>query len=93
LSRYPSESTARFDQQFRETTGERNERLREKRDQRRIDTLLTLIADLSDHLCDEGTDYSDEGLASIRRRVANALPPGKCPDWLNQYRDPPVVQS
>lgn len=32
MSRYPSESVERFDQQFRETEGERNARLREKRE-------------------------------------------------------------
>jgi hypothetical protein len=29
----------------------------------------------------------------MRRRVANALPPDRLPDWLEQYRDPPMVQS
>ena len=93
MSRYPSEDTARFDQQFRETPDERNERLRQRRYERTLLTLWTLIADLSDDLRDEGCDWSVDGLQGMRRRVANALPPDECPDWLEQYRDPPMVQS
>lgn len=50
--------------------------------------LLKLVADLSDHLTDEGADYTPEGLDNMRRRVANALPGERCPDWLRRYRDP-----
>jgi hypothetical protein len=80
-------------EQFRENPDERNERLRESRHRRTLDVLWKLIADLSDSLTDEGTDYSPEGLDAIRRRVANALPPSTCPDWLRPYRDPAVIQS
>jgi hypothetical protein len=52
-----------------------------------------LIAALSDALTDEGPDWSNNGLDSLRRRVANALPPDACPDWLEPYRDPPIVAS
>lgn len=86
MSRYPSE-----DQQFAETPGERNERRREMVSRRTIDTLQTLIADLSAVLTDEGLDYSEDGLDRMRRRVANALPPTKCPDWLAPFRDPRIV--
>lgn len=34
MSRYPSEGVARFDQQFAESEGERNERIRENRRRR-----------------------------------------------------------
>lgn len=61
--------------------------------QRTIDKLWQLIADLSDALCDEGPDWSQEGLDSLRRRVGNALPETVRPTWLEQYRDPPLVQS
>ena len=83
----------RFNDQFRETQEERNDRLRERRQARHIETLRKLIVDLSDNLTDEGTAYSVDGLAEMRRRCANALPPSLCPDWLNRYRDPPMVQS
>lgn len=81
------------DDQFRETAEERNERLRAKRHVRTLEALWSIIADLSAHLSDDGNDYSPEGLEKMRRRVANALPPTNCPDWLSQYRDPPIVQS
>lgn len=93
MSRYPSDGVARFDQQFRETPTERNERLRDGRHAQNIAILQQLIADLSDDLRDEGCDWSPDGLDALRRRVANALPLDKCPDWLNRFRDPPVVQS
>lgn len=93
MSRYPNEDIARFDQQFTETPDERNERLRERRDRRTIDTLHKLIADLSGGLTDEGPDWSNDGLDNLRRRVANALPPDRCPDWLARYRDPALVAS
>lgn len=83
----------RFNDQFRETPEERNDRLRESREKRTSATLRTLIRDLSDALTDEGGDWSTDGLINLRTRVANALPPTECPDWLKQYRDPPVVQS
>jgi hypothetical protein len=83
----------RFNDQFRETTEERNDRLRRARNLRTMETLWTLIADLSDDLRDEGCDWSADGLEAMRRRCANALPKDKCPDWLEEYRDPPVVQS
>jgi hypothetical protein len=82
-----------FNDQFRETPEERNERLRDSRFKRTIGALQQLIADMSDDLRDEGCDYSTEGLEAMRRRVANALPPDKCPDWLANYRDPAVVRS
>ena len=80
-----------YDEQFRETTEERNERLRDRRLRLSIGALQGLVTDLSDNLCDEGADYSADGLEAMRRRVANALPPQKCPEWLNRYRDPPVT--
>lgn len=82
-----------WDDQFRETPDERNERLRNARSKRQTDTLLRLIADLSECLTDEGPDVTDEWLSSMRRRVANALPDSIGADWLRQYRDPPLVQS
>jgi len=82
-----------WDDQFAETEDERNERLRASRLMKSIATLQDLIADLSDDLRDEGCDRSTEGLESIRRRVANALPPSKCPEWLVKYRDPAMVPS
>lgn len=36
MSRYPDETRARFDQQFVETTAERNARLRDRREQRAL---------------------------------------------------------
>lgn len=72
---------------------DRNEGRREARDQRSIAGLQKLVADLSDALTDEGADWSNDGLDKLRSRVANALPPGVCPDWLDEYRDPPMVQS
>jgi hypothetical protein len=64
-----------------------------RRYQRTLEYLWRLIGDLSDDLRDEGSDYSVDGLNAMRRRVANALPPDRLPDWLEQYRDPPMVQS
>ncbi len=93
MSRYPNESVARFDQQFAESTGERNERLRERRVHRYIEGLQQIIIDLSGHLTDEGDDWTHDGLDAMRRRVANALPPTRCPEWLAKYRDPAVVRS
>ena len=83
----------RFNDQFRETPSERNERLRDNRLKRTLEVYRKLIADLSDALTDEGPDWSNEGLHSLRCRVANALPPAECPDWLEEYRDSPIVQS
>lgn len=83
----------RFNDQFRETPDERNERLRDNRLKRTLEGYRKLIADLSDALTDEGPDWSSEGLYGLRRRVANALSPAECPDWLNEYRDPLIVQS
>lgn len=83
----------RFDDQFRETLVERNERLRDSRNKRALDACWKLIADLSGALTDEGPDWSTDGLHALRRRVANALPKDQCPDWLHEYRDPPIVQS
>ena len=93
MSRYPSEDVARFDQQFRETPQERAEDRALTRFRQTIGKLQDLIADLSDDLRDEGCDYSVDGLEEMRRRVANALPPGKRPDWLTPYADAPVVKS
>jgi hypothetical protein len=81
----------RFNDQFRETPEERSERLRSNRLMKSIGTLQALIADLSDDLRDEGNDYSPDGLESMRRRVANALPTDKCPEWLKRYRDPAIL--
>lgn len=80
-------------EQFREEPDERNERLRNARQRRSLETFWKLIADLSDALTEEGPNWSTEGLDNLRRRTANALPPDKCPDWLARYRDPPLVQS
>jgi len=94
MSRYPSEGVARFDQQFRETEGGRNERLRETRFKRNIESFQRLIADLaSEALADEGPDWSQEGLDKLRVRVANAIPPDMLPECFAQWRDPPVVRS
>ena len=93
MSRYPNESTRRFDQQFAETSAERNERLHKSRDQRALDALHWLVVDLSGFLADECDALTPAGLDTLRRRVANALPPTRCPEWLAPYRDPPVVRS
>jgi len=96
MSRYPNEDVARFDQQFAKTTEERNSeywRRRARQHQRAIETLQHLIADMSSGLCDEGCDYSVDGLDQMRRRVANALPPTMCPEWLTKYRDPPLARD
>jgi len=93
MSRYPNESVARFDSQFAESPSERNERLRANRDKRHADRLLALIADLADCLTDEGPSFSEDGLHEMRRRVANALPPSQCPEWLAPFKDAPAVQS
>lgn len=74
-------SEREFNDQFRETPGERNECLRESRHKRTIETLQTLIYDMSGMLTDEGDDLTDAGLAYFRQRVADALGP-KCPEWL-----------
>lgn len=92
MSRYPSEEVARFDQQFAETPYERNERQRAKREDRSRTILRVLIADLSPALSDEGADWSIDGLIELRRRVANALEPRECPEWLRSYRDLQTVQ-
>ncbi len=83
----------RFNEQFREDAEERNERLRKARNARTSAVLWRLIADLSICLTDEGADFSNEGLASLRQRVANALPPDQCPDWLARFRDPPITHG
>ena len=82
-----------WDNQFSESEEERNSRLRQRGYERTLETLWCLIGHLSDGLRDEGCDWSVDGLQQMRRRVANALPPDKCPDWLEQYRDPPVMVS
>lgn len=82
MTRYPAE-----------TPEERNRRIQITRAAQRLVTLYTLIADLSPSLADEDAQWSQEGLDGLRRRVANALPPPQCPDWLTRYRDPPVVRS
>lgn len=71
----------RFNEQFRETSDERK---------RTLEANWNLIADLSACLTDEGADWSLEGLQNMRRRVANAVPDPICPDWLREFRDPPV---
>src|SRR5690606_36541808 len=77
--------------QFRETPAERNRRLRERRFRRSIETLQDLIADLTPHLSDEDVILTPDAVDALRSRCANALPPDKCPDWLQHYRDPPVT--
>ena len=72
---------------------ERNKRLIEQRDSRQIPALQKLVADLSDALTDEGPDWSFDGLHNLRCRVANMLPADIRPTWLEEYRDPPLVQS
>ena len=72
---------------------ERNERLHRARDTRALDAAHKLIANLSAFLADEGDAMTPRGLDEMRRRVANALPPARCPAWLAEYRDPPVVRS
>lgn len=57
------------------------------------DGLQKLVYDLSDALTDEGPDWSQTGLGSLRRRVANALPPSMAEGWLDQYRDAPLVSA
>ena len=79
-----------FDAQFRETADERNERLREKRHKRTIETLQALIYDMSGMLADEFDYLTDEGITDLRRRTANALGT-KCPEWLERYRDPAIT--
>ena len=76
-----------------ETPAERNARLRENRDRNIIRHLQNLIADLAENLCDEGPDYSEDGLHKMRSRVANALPVDVCPEWLTGYRDPDGEKS
>lgn len=83
-------SEREFNDQFRETVEERNDRLRQKRHQRTVETLQTLIYDLSGLLTDEGDDLTDARLAWFRQRVANALG-AKCPEWLERYRDPSIT--
>jgi ribosomal protein S15P/S13E len=78
MSKHPNDEVAR--------------RLRDGRLERDIATLQKLIVDLSDHLTDEGCDWTNDGLDRMRRRVANAVHPDKCPDWLMRYRDPPTVK-
>jgi hypothetical protein len=60
---------------------------------RTIEIHWKLLADLAPCLDDEGGEFSVEGLNSLRRRVANALPPDMCPEWLAGYRDGMIVQS
>ena len=56
-----------------------------------ISLLQDLILNLSAGLTDEGSPWSDTGLHELRRRVANALPPDKRPDWLHSYADPAMT--
>lgn len=79
-----------FNDQFRETPEERNDRLRQNRHQRTVKTLQTLIYDMSGMLADEFDYLTDEGLLDLRRRTANALGI-KCPEWLERYRDPAIT--
>jgi hypothetical protein len=83
----------RFNDQFRETLTERNERLRTSRLKESIRTLQQLVADLSDDLRDEGCYRPLNELNDMRRRVATALPPDLCPEWLARYREPGITQS
>lgn len=93
MANYPSAGVRRIDAQFTETTYERTTRLREARVKKNREALWNLIADLSSALVDEGPGWSNEGVHSLRRRVANALPPAHRPEWLAEYADPAVVQS
>lgn len=90
---YSSNGRPKWDDQFRETQEERNERHRERRAKENREILMVLIADLSVLLTDENDSLSIDGLADLRRRVANALPPDKCPDWLCACRDPSLTQG
>lgn len=65
----------------------------ERRQKIAQETLHKLIYDLSDALTDEGPDWSQDGLDSLRRRVVNALPPSMTEGWLDQYREAPMVRS
>lgn len=47
--------------------------------------LEVLVQRLSDALTDEGPDWSIEGLADLRRDVADALG-AACPEWLIPFR-------
>ena len=58
-----------------------------------IRTYQKLVHDLLDALTDEGGDWSVDGLHEMRCRVANALSPDICPDWLVKYRDAAMVRS
>jgi hypothetical protein len=88
-----NESERRFNDQFRETLTERNERLRTGWFKERVCTYQKLVAELSDALTDEGGDWSIDGLHDLRCRVANALPLDMLPDWLRKFRDDAMVQS
>lgn len=79
-----------FNEQFRESPEERNDRLRQQRHQRTVETLRKLLYDMSGFLADEGDDLTDAGLANLRRRMANALG-ALCPEWLERFRDPAVT--
>lgn len=88
-----NDTERRFNDQFRETAAERNERQRTNRLKDSIRTYQKLVHDLSDALTDEGGDWSVDGLHEMRCRVANALSPDICPDWLVKFRDPGVTGS
>lgn len=67
MSRYPSEDTARFDQQFAETEGERNERLATARKLKAranpieyVEAQLTAIEKRCEHLHSEIRDLVKE---------------------------------
>lgn len=62
--------------------------------QRRMAGLHQLIADLAmEALSEEGPDWTDEGIAKMRKRVANAVPQSMLPDYFADYRDDSVVTS
>ncbi len=54
-------------------------------DEMRIEQLEDLVIDLAASLTDEGPDWSFEGVASLRRRVASAIPDDERIDWLKPY--------
>ena len=87
MGRYPDETTARFDQQFRESESERNERLRksrisERQELKKADQLNAQQADLPEgdmdatapDLCDRGMEAL--AIADLLRGIGRSL--GDC---------------
>lgn len=53
--------------------------------EKELELLETLVADLASALTDEGPTWSFDGLASLRRRVVEALPRDERVAWLKPY--------